>query len=1072
MSGSGGPGTRSEATPSGLGAWYPFLVVVLLCLVALAPLLRPDTPCTHDGGLHYHRVVALARVVRSGVPFTRYLPDLAFGYGYPFFNYREPGSYYLTLALYLAGLPLPVALNLVYATSILGCALGAYLLARDLFGPEAGIVAAVAYAYAPYQFIDALLRGNAPESVALALLPFILWAFRRLALTGRRRYFAVSTGCLVALFLTHYISSLIFTPLLVAYLAALWLIHRARFRWSAVSLALVASFGLAAFSVGPALLEQRYVQLHMSRVTRNNDFHYNFLGLSEIFAPPVPVDTSLMNPPMRIHLGLLLAVLGGIGLAVGWVRSRDRERRATLAFLVLAAAVMLWMSTRGSLWLWERAPLLPFVQFPWRFVGRATLPLAIVASTTFARTPLRPRRSRRAMTHSPFLLSLIAISLVILAALPDTLPPQGYCPAAPFPTIDDLFAYEHRSGLVGVDPEGSYFPVWVAARPAASVLEAQYTAGDPVARFDGTALPEGARITEAEYGLNRARVLVQSPTPFRARYLAFYFPGWQVTVDGQPITLTPSSPEGLITFDVPAGRHTVVVRFGETPLRRAFDALSIVSLAALVLGILGPVRLPGFVYGGAAPTQRASASARPLLRGSVMTVLAILLLVLKLGLVDRSETIFRRPALRADGTLPGVEQQLHQRYADGLTLIGYSRDRRSIPADGVLRIDLYWTAYARPSARYQSVIHLVGDDGLRWSMPDSFRPRGYTDHPSTKKWRSDRYALDSHEVEPLIGAPPGAYDVVLTVFARDTLLPLSVLDQHDQPAAPELTLGEITLSDPTHPADPETIGLRRHLDAPLGPLTLLGAHLDRDEAQPGDATLLAVYWRADRYPEDDLTLRVMLLAPDGSSAAVYSLPPTTAWHPTSRWNPGDVWLGHHVLHLPATLPSGTYRWRLALDPAQGSADLPAAISITAPRRNFSPPPVRQPVGTTLGNLATLVGFDLSSDALRPGEVLTVTLVWRAERTASTSYHVFLHLLDPTERVVRQSDGVPAAWTRPTTGWLAGEYVTDERGLQLPDGTEASDYRLSAGLYVPGGERLAAVDGTETIDLTTIVVEPR
>ena len=130
------------------------------------------------------------------------------------------------------------------------------------------------------------------------------------------------------------------------------------------------------------------------------------------------------------------------------------------------------------------------------------------------------------------------------------------------------------------------------------------------------------------------------------------------------------------------------------------------------------------------------------------------------------------------------------------------------------------------------------------------------------------------------------------------------------------------------------------------------------------------------------------------------------------------------------------------------------------------------MGTTLGNLATLVGFDLSSDALRPGEVLTVTLVWRAERTASTSYHVFLHLLDPTERVVRQSDGVPAAWTRPTTGWLAGEYVTDERGLQLPDGTEASDYRLSAGLYVPGGERLAAVDGTETIDLTTIVVEPR
>ena len=152
---------------------YAMGVVAVLCLVALVPLLGTTSPCTHDGDLHYYRVAAMAHALKDGVFFSRYMPDLAFGYGYPFFNYREPVSYYATLALYLIGLPLPLALNLVYAFSILASGLAAYLLARDLFGPTAGLVAGVAYAYAPYQFLNALTRGNAPESVALPLLPFL-----------------------------------------------------------------------------------------------------------------------------------------------------------------------------------------------------------------------------------------------------------------------------------------------------------------------------------------------------------------------------------------------------------------------------------------------------------------------------------------------------------------------------------------------------------------------------------------------------------------------------------------------------------------------------------------------------------------------------------------------------------------------------------------------------------------------------------------------------------------------------------------------------------------------------------
>ena len=1033
-------------------------VILLLCTIAILPLLRTDSPCTHDGGAHYFRVVATRQALQDGLLFTRFLPDLAFGYGYPFYNYRAPLSYYLVLALHLTGLSLPVAQNLVYALSIVGSALTAYLLARDLFGPQAGVVAAVAYAYAPYQFLDALLRGNIPESVVLALLPLILWAFRRLALSGRRRWFLISAVSLAALYLTHNISSLIFTPVLIAFLFVLWLVYRREGHWVFVGGALVLALGLAAFFWGPALLEKGYVQLHMSRTTRNNDFHFNFISLAEMFPLFAPVDTSLMNPPMRFHLGLVQAALAGTGLLVGIIQTRKREskeakeRQAILIFFAAFAAACVFMSTRASLWLWEHVPLLPFIQFPWRFVGRATLPVALLAGVSIPATQRVIRTAHHASRithHVSRILPPILVTVLILIALPYTYPPDGYCPSAPHPTIDDLFTYEHRSKRAGLAATGAFFPRWVQRRPMGSPLEEQYAAGS-VARFDETALPAGASVVEADYGANQARVVVETPIPFRARYLAFYFPGWRVWVDGEPVEITPSDPEGLLTFEVPAGRHALVIRFGETSLRLAADIISLLSLA-LLLGL-------AFRY----PDVQSRAIQSPKVRDLPFIsygLLLLALLVFKLAIVDQTRTPFRRPALRPDGTLPGVEHVLNQPYADGLTLIGYDQDRTTLPADGALRLDLYWTAHARPTASYRTVVHLVGPEGLRWSRHDSFRPRGYEDYPPTTTWEPGRYALDSHEIEPLPGAPPGIYDVVLTVFDRDTLSPLSVLNEQGQPAAPTLSLGRVTLTAPRSPANPDSLNIHHRLDADLGPLNLLGINFDRDRAAPGDPILVSVFWRARERPADALVFHLTLLADDGSPAAEYDLAPTVAWHPTSAWQPGDVWRGQHMLRLPAALESGDYTWQIT--------DLQSPISafqITAPKRTFTPPPVDVKVDTRLGDVATLLGANLE-----PGDVLTVTLVWCAEAETHTSYRVFLHLIGPDGALIAQSDGIPAEWTRPTTGWLPGEYITDVHTLPLPADAPTGDYTLFAGLYVPGGERLVTPYGSDTIRITTFMI---
>jgi hypothetical protein len=53
-------------------------------------------------------------------------------------------------------------------------------------------------------------------------------------------------------------------------------------------------------------------------------------------------------------------------------------------------------------------------------------------------------------------------------------------------------------------------------------------------------------------------------------------------VDGQPVEAGPGKPSGLITFQVPAGGHTVQVFYGRTTPEKAAAGVSIAALLAVL----------------------------------------------------------------------------------------------------------------------------------------------------------------------------------------------------------------------------------------------------------------------------------------------------------------------------------------------------------------------------------------------------------------------------------------------------------------------------------------------------------
>ena len=178
-------------------------LVPLLSLVAVWPLLTQSLPSTDDGALHMLRLAQIERALRHGVLPLRWAPDMAHGYGYPFFNFYASLSSYVAVLWRLVGLTIPQAVAAATVCAYWVSGWGAYLLARDsvaftktprrqerggkdgepggsrrLVSRLAGLVAAVGYMYAPYQFIDSAYRGNLAETWALALLPWVFWTAR------------------------------------------------------------------------------------------------------------------------------------------------------------------------------------------------------------------------------------------------------------------------------------------------------------------------------------------------------------------------------------------------------------------------------------------------------------------------------------------------------------------------------------------------------------------------------------------------------------------------------------------------------------------------------------------------------------------------------------------------------------------------------------------------------------------------------------------------------------------------------------------------------------------------------
>lgn len=135
--------------------------------------------------------------------------------------------------------------------------------------------------------------------------------------------------------------------------------------------------------------------------------------------------------------------------------------------------------------------------------------------------------------------------------------------------------------------------------------------------------------------------------------------------------------------------------------------------------------------------------------------------------------------------------------------------------------------------------------------------------------------------------------------------------------------------------------------------------------------------------------------------------------------------------------------------------------------------IAQPFETTFADQFQLLGYDLETRAVKPGETLRVTLYWRAIASMPESYRVFVHLIGQENRIAGGSDVIPARGAFPTVYWKPGDTLRDRVAITIDANALPGKYAIEVGVYPVGkpGERLTTQPGDDRVLISAIKISP-
>ena len=392
-----------------------------------------------------------------------------------------------------------------------------------------------------------------------------------------------------------------------------------------------------------------------------------------------------------------------------------------------------------------------------------------------------------------------------------------------------------------------------------------------------------------------------------------------------------------------------------------------------------------------------------------------------------------------------------------LELLGYDLPS-SVQAGQTVRLVLYYHIPSELGGRrkYSFFAHLVDGRGYLWGQDDAF---GYP----TSNWYGGDMAVQWLDVFISPDAPPRSYHLQVGLYDQDRGQPFPVLDEDGSPVATAVTLEPFTVRKAAVPPAVASLGIPNSVQARVGaPFTFLGYDVSQRVLNPGQSAHVSLYWQTTARPDRDYLVSTYLVDEGGKAWPQSSRQALDGDYPTSLWEAGQVVRDRFDLVVDPEIPRAVYELRVGLYDEEAQSYLPVVVSsegdvpsesislgqvlVRSHERQFEVPPIENPLTAHFGEVVSLLGYDLKTDEIAPGDVLHLTLYWQAQQQMDVSYTVFVHLLDAQNRIWGQRDSAPDRGQYPTTGWLEGEVVADEYEIPVDPAAPSGECLIEVGLY--------------------------
>lgn len=524
-----------------------FLLLLLLSFPGIADLFRSGYYSSHDGTGHVIRMQEFFRSFNDGQIPVRWSERLYYGYGYPFYNFNYPSIYYLGVPLMKAGLS---AVDTMKAETILFFVLSGlfmFIYLRRLVPVPYALLGAVLYLYAPYRMSNIYVRGSVAEAMAFIYPPLLLLGAEAMVSSNRRNVLWASL-IIGVMGVSHNISTLLLSAFFFGYLALLALFHRSWLPVIKGSIAFGLGILLANFFLVPALVEKKWTLLDL---TIARDYPNYFVNPLLLVDPRWGFGNAGQPGGMTLNLGWIQLALTALSFfLLKNFRQLKNKPLVLFGWGMFAASIFFMLSI--SKFLWDRVPLLPFVQFPWRFT-MITVPAMAVLGTLGLHGLLEKFRER-----IQWLVVFTAImAAMVLVSFQWQRNQTEYPPVFPGDAISGSTTWAHEQATRWLIPQPDRIP-------AEKIENVAY------------------QINSWKTGEHDYTITAKVPTTVTENTM--YYPGWRVFVDGREESINYGN--GKINYPVTAGSHQIVTKFTETPLRETADLISLGTFGLVVLGLL------------------------------------------------------------------------------------------------------------------------------------------------------------------------------------------------------------------------------------------------------------------------------------------------------------------------------------------------------------------------------------------------------------------------------------------------------------------------------------------------------